>query len=54
MDEETPTPTEVIKLTNEELEALKRMLQWPEDLAAFDKSNKPTNLSEILGKFTPI
>ena len=49
MDEVTSTKEVIIPLTQEELQALTRMLQWPEDLAAYDKSNQPTNMAEILG-----
>lgn len=37
----------VIDLPKEALEWLKRELQWPEDLAAYDKLNAPTNLTEL-------
>jgi hypothetical protein len=48
MDEETPSRDQrVIELTAEQAEALARALQWPEDLARFDRIAKPTNLTEI-------
>jgi hypothetical protein len=48
MDEETPTPdARVIELTAAEAEELARAMQWPEDLARFDRIAKPTNLTEI-------
>lgn len=36
-----------IQLTEEEYAELERAMQWPEDLAKYDKINSPTNLSEI-------
>lgn len=36
-----------IKLTPEEYSALERAMQWPEDLAKYDRIAKPTNLMEI-------
>ena len=54
MDEETPTPKKIIQLTQEEWKALHRMLQWPEDLATYDQSNKPINMAEILGGLTSL
>lgn len=36
-----------IQLTEEEYTELERAMQWPEDLAKYDKLNMPTNLSEI-------
>ena len=48
MDEETKSKDAmVIKLTREQYLELERSMQWPEDLAAYDKLNKPTNLSEL-------
>lgn len=36
-----------IPLTPAEYSALERAMQWPEDLPAWDRLNKPTNLSEL-------
>lgn len=36
-----------IPLSNQEYQSLERALQWPEDLAQYDKNAKPTNLPEI-------
>lgn len=42
MNEETPTEYKiVVKLSDEERQALERALQWPEDLAAWDRLNTP-------------
>lgn len=37
----------VIPLSKDEYKALERAMQWPEDLAAYDRANTPTNLTEI-------
>jgi hypothetical protein len=44
----------VIPLTREEYLDLERAMQWPEDLAAYDRSNKPTNFADVLGNLTTI
>lgn len=55
MDEETQSPDRrTIPLTREQYLELERALQWPEDLPAYDRLNKPTNLAEVLGGFTTI
>lgn len=36
-----------IPLTPEQYKELERAMQWPEDLAQWDKTNTPTNLKEI-------
>jgi len=36
-----------IPLTPKEYEELARAMQWPEDLAQWDKVAKPTNLKEV-------
>lgn len=36
-----------IPLTEEEAKALERMLQFPEDLPAYDRLNSPTRLPEV-------
>ena len=33
--------TKVIELTEKEYEELERAMQWPEDLEAYDRLNKP-------------
>lgn len=53
MDEETKSPdAKVIQLTEQEYQALHRMLQWPEDLAKYDEDRKPTNMAMYLGNQT--
>ena len=47
MNEETVTPTVVVPIPQEALEWLERALQWPEDLPAYDRLNKPINGSEL-------
>lgn len=47
MDEDTTIKTVVIPLPSEALEWLERALQWPEDLAAYDRLNTPINGSEL-------
>lgn len=54
MDEQTPTQVEIIELTPAELRALERALQWPEDVAAWDRANTPTNMATILGSMTTL
>lgn len=55
MNEETNSKDQrVIPLTSDEYLALERAMQWPEDLAAYDRSNKPTNMAEVLGNLTTI
>ena len=55
MNEKTNSKDQrVIPLTREEYLALERAMQWPEDLAAYDRSNKPTNMAEVLGNLTTI
>lgn len=41
MNEETKTQVVVVALPEEALEWLERALQWPEDLAAYDRLNTP-------------
>lgn len=41
------TKTVIIPLPKEALEWLERALQWPEDLSAYDRLNKPVNGSEL-------
>jgi hypothetical protein len=36
-----------IQLTEQDYNEIERLLQWPEDLAAYDRSNSPINLVEI-------
>jgi hypothetical protein len=36
-----------IALTEDEAKALERMLQFPEDLPAYDRLNSPTKLAEF-------
>ena len=36
-----------IQLTPEQAEELTRAMQWPEDLEQFNRTAKPTNLTEI-------
>jgi hypothetical protein len=48
MEEETKSKDfKTIKLTAEEYRQLEKSMQWPEDLAAWEKTDKPTNLSEL-------
>jgi hypothetical protein len=47
VNEETHTPTVTVPLPKEALEWLERALQWPEDLPAYDRLNKPINGSEL-------
>lgn len=55
MNEETKSKDKrVIQLTPQQYKKLERAMQWPEDLPQWDKLNKPTNMAEILGKFTPL
>lgn len=36
-----------IPLTQQEYSALERAMQWPEDLAKYDRIAKPTNLMDL-------
>ena len=45
--DEHDTKTVIVPLPKEALEWLERALQWPEDLPAFDRLNKPINGSEL-------
>jgi len=47
MNEETQTQVVVVALPEEALEWLERALQWPEDLAAYDRLNTPINGAEL-------
>ena len=47
MNEETNTPAVIVPLPQEALEWLEQALQWPEDLEAYDRLNKPINGSEL-------
>lgn len=38
----------LIAMTTEEYAEVQRLLQWPEDLPAFDRLNSPINMSEVL------
>ena len=37
----------ILKLTKQEYMEIERMMQFPEDIEEYDRSNKPTNLTEI-------
>ena len=55
MNEETQSKdARTIKLTKQEYNELKRLLQWPEELPQYDKDNKPVNMASILGNLTVI
>ena len=55
MNEETPCKDAlVIKLTQDEYRQLERALQWPEDLAQWDKNNTPTNFGDLLGSLATL
>ena len=41
------TIVEIIELSQDDLKQLERVLQWPEDLAAWDKLNKTINGVEL-------
>ncbi len=48
MYEETESPDQaVIALTPEEYNDLERAMQWPEDLARWDRTNTPTPVTEM-------
>jgi hypothetical protein len=48
MNEETKSKTQKdIKLTQQEYLEMERAMQWPEDLARYDRIAKPTNLTEM-------
>ena len=47
MNEETKTQVAVVALPEEALKWLERALQWPEDLAAYDRLNTPINGAEL-------
>lgn len=49
MFEETKSKDrKVVKLTNQQYRELERAMQWPEDLAAWDKLDSPINLTELV------
>lgn len=55
MNEETKSKdAKQIQLTQEQYNELERAMQWPEDLAQWDKNNTPTNFSKIFGNLTTI
>ena len=37
----------ILKLTKQEYMEIERMMQFPEDIEEYDRSNKPTILTEI-------
>ena len=47
MNEYDDTAEVIVPLPPEALAWLERALQWPEDLAAYDRLNTPTNLTEL-------
>lgn len=47
MNEYDETQEDVIPLPPEVLAWLERALQWPEDLAEYDRINAVTNLTEL-------
>ena len=48
MNEETKSKdAKTIRLTDEQYSQLEKAMQWPEDVAAWEKLNAPTNLSEL-------
>lgn len=47
MDEYDDTHEKVLDLPEEAIEWLHRALQWPEDLAEYDRVPKITNLTEM-------
>lgn len=56
IDQTKTKDVRVISLTEEEYTSLARAMQWPEDLAKWDRDHDttPTNLAEILGSMTTI
>ena len=42
-----------IKLTPEQYSTLERAMQWPEDLAKYDRIASPTKLTEIFAQVAP-
>jgi hypothetical protein len=39
--------SQTLRLTQDEYDGIERLLQWPEDLEAYDRSNAPTILDEL-------
>jgi hypothetical protein len=39
--------SQTFRLTQDEYEGVERLLQWPEDLEAYDRINAPTILDEL-------
>ena len=55
MNEETQCKdARTVELTIDEYLELERALQWPEDLAKWDRTHSPTNMAELLGNFAKI
>jgi hypothetical protein len=55
MNEETQSKNQrQIKLTEQDYQSLARAMQWPEDLAQWDKDHDttPTNMAVLLGAWT--
>lgn len=52
IDETFSIDAQVIPLTESEYQQLERALQWPEDLAAWDRLNTPINFADLLGSLT--
>lgn len=50
--EEDPSDDKIIPLSKTEHQQLERAMQWPEDRAAWDRSNTPTNFGKLLGSLT--
>ena len=44
----------IIQLTPEQYNQFERAMQWPEELAQWDKNNTPTNLGSLLGNFAAL
>jgi len=55
MNEETKSKNQrEVKLTEQDYQSIARAMQWPEDLAQWDKDHDitPTNMAVLLGAWT--
>ena len=49
---EDPANDKIIPLSKTEHQQLERAMQWPEDRAAWDRFNTPTNFGKLFGSLT--
>lgn len=50
---DTAGESQTIRITQDEYDGIERLLQWPEDLEAYDRVNSPTSLRELTALILP-